>query len=198
MKAIQSFAPHLVPRPVAKGSWRDSPTEHFLLLEYHDLDLGPTDFSALPLEIAKLHLSSQGSRTTFGFPHPTYHGWLEQYNREADSWETFFSGALSRSFSLYKDVVNKINPLEWEAELEIQMQVLLNIVIPRLLRPLESGPHPIKPTLLHGDLWQGNFGIDKKTLRPMVFDPCCFWGHNECKSFFRMASLPTGPTLISA
>jgi len=36
----------------------------------------------------------------------------------------------------------------------------------------------IKPSLLHGDLWSGNFGFDKEG-NPVIFDPSPYYGHNE-------------------
>ena len=58
---------------------------------------------------------------------------------------------------------------------------LFGKVIPRLLRPLESEGRTLTPALAHGDLWCGNTGVvDEVTGDAMVFDPACFWAHNEC------------------
>jgi protein-ribulosamine 3-kinase len=180
--AIQRFAPNLSPRPVARGNWGQVLHENFLLFEYHDLNLGPADFTSLPVAIAKLHRDSQGSCNEFGFVRPTYHGWIEQCNPKMKSWEAFFSDALNDSFRLYKRVVGETRFASIiDHEMEIRIEALLVRVVPRLLRSLDTGPHAIQPTLLHGDLWQGNFALDKATLRPIIFDPCSFWGHNECK-----------------
>ena len=61
------------------------------------------------------------------------------------------------------------------------LPVLFDKVIPRLLRPLESEGRCIKPTLVHGDLWYANSGIDVNTNQPLIFDACGFYAHNECK-----------------
>ena len=53
-------------------------------------------------------------------------------------------------------------------------------VIPRLLRPMETGTRRLKPTLVHGCLWHGNVGVDVKTDEPMLYDCCAFYGHHEC------------------
>ena len=56
---------------------------------------------------------------------------------------------------------------------------MLSKVIPRLLRPLETGGRSIRPCLVHSDLWPGNCKPDANTDEIMMFDSCAFWGHNE-------------------
>ena len=68
------------------------------------------------------------------------------------------------------------------AELEELHIPLYEMVIPCLLRPLETGGRLIEPVLVHGDLWYGNAATDLGTGVPIVFDACCFYAHNECKS----------------
>ena len=55
-------------------------------------------------------------------------------------------------------------------------------VVPRLLRPLETGGRSIRPSLIHGDLWHGNAETDAETGEPVIFDAASFYAHNECKS----------------
>ncbi|KFY81145.1 hypothetical protein V499_00079 [Pseudogymnoascus sp. VKM F-103] len=52
-------------------------------------------------------------------------------------------------------------------------------VIPRLLRPMESGGRFIKPSLVHGDLWCGNAAVNSETGCQLVYDPSSFYAHNE-------------------
>lgn len=59
------------------------------------------------------------------------------------------------------------------------MPVLFDKVIPRLLRPLESSGRSVKPSLVHGDLWYANSGIDTETGKLLIFDACSFYAHNE-------------------
>ena len=66
-------------------------------------------------------------------------------------------------------------------ELEELTAQLYEEVIPRLLRPL-TVLNSIKPVLIHGDLWYGNCCTDNATGKPIVFDACAFWAHNECTS----------------
>lgn len=55
----------------------------------------------------------------------------------------------------------------------------LEKVVPRLLLPLQSKGRVLKPSLLHGDCWDGNTATDKNTGEAFVFDVCSFYGHNE-------------------
>ena len=66
-------------------------------------------------------------------------------------------------------------------ELEDLMPSLFEKVIPRLLRPLESGGNKIVPSLVHGDLWCGNVAATMAEDAAIIYDPSCFWAHNECR-----------------
>jgi protein-ribulosamine 3-kinase len=37
----------------------------------------------------------------------------------------------------------------------------------------------IQPSLLHGDLWAGNWDVATSTHRPCLFDPAAYYGHAE-------------------
>jgi protein-ribulosamine 3-kinase len=67
--------------------------------------------------------------------------------------------------------------VEWRELLE----VTINKVVPRLLRPLETGGRQIQPRLVHGDLYAGNVSVDVVTGAPILFDATCLYAHNECK-----------------
>lgn len=58
----------------------------------------------------------------------------------------------------------------------------MSMVVPRLLRPLETGGRQIKPSLVHGDLYSGNVSVDVETGRPVLYDATCLYAHNECKT----------------
>ena len=65
----------------------------------------------------------------------------------------------------------------------------MNKVVPRLLRPLETGGRQIKPNLVHGDLYSGNVSVDAQDGRPMLYDATCLYAHNECKAIRLTARL---------
>ncbi|KAL2132433.1 hypothetical protein VTI74DRAFT_3802 [Chaetomium olivicolor] len=66
-----------------------------------------------------------------------------------------------------------------DEEFQKLSEKILTKVIPRLIRPMETDGRRIQPVLLHGELWHGNVSVDNATDEPVLYDPCCFYGHNE-------------------
>jgi len=66
-------------------------------------------------------------------------------------------------------------------ELEHLDKRIIEKVIPRLLRPMESRGRKLKPSLVPGDLWHGNIRADALSNVPVLYDCGSFYGHNECK-----------------
>lgn len=171
--AIASITPDFVPTPIGWGTFKSSPDTHFYLCKFHDLAEELPDPGAFCAKLAKLHRSSSSSK--YGFHIVTYNGDLPQENSYTDTWEEFFANGLRHMFKLNLD---RGGPCD---ELEQLMPAMFEKAIPRLLRPLETCGNSIKPSLVHGDLWCGNAAVDQETNQPLVFDPSCFWAHNECK-----------------
>ena len=106
----------------------------------------------------------------------TYNGNMPQENGFTETWEEFFANGLKHVFDLNFKAAGP------SQEVEKMMPKMFEMVIPRLLRPLESGGNSIAPSLVHGDLWRGNAAVTVADDAPLVYDPSCFWAHNECKS----------------
>ena len=70
-----------------------------------------------------------------------------------------------------------------DVELKTLLGQTISKVIPRLLRPLETGGRQIKPCLVHGDLYSGNVSVHAATRGPILYDPACLYAHNECESY---------------
>ncbi|OBT74195.1 hypothetical protein VF21_07029 [Pseudogymnoascus sp. 05NY08] len=87
-----------------------------------------------------------------------------------------------------------------DPELTELSKALFEKVIPRMMRPLETGGRTIEPCLVHSDIWLGNVKPDAETEEPIIFDSCAFWGHNEGSSssrsvMYESASVQNGRAL---
>jgi len=153
----------LVPEVVDKGP-------DFLLLEWIEVGKNSTDSSMdeLGRQLAELH-SFHGEK--FGFVEDNYLGDSPQSNLTStagkDNWAIFFAG----------------NRLHFQAELAEkkgyatpEIRGLLDVLIEKI-PDLLSGTEE-KPSLLHGDLWCGNYLIDVDG-RPWLIDPAVYYGHRE-------------------
>ncbi|EAU38482.1 conserved hypothetical protein [Aspergillus terreus NIH2624] len=174
MAAIYAVTPDFAPRPISYGTYKTNKETHFFLCEYREMKPAimpePTSFGA---GLADLHKDSVSPEGKFGFHITTYSGNLPQKNDWEDSWEVFFTRNMR--WALECEIAAKGH----DPQFDILVPVIFGKVIPRLLRPLESEGWSVKPSLVHGDLWYANSGVDAKTNMPLVFDACCFYAHNE-------------------
>lgn len=173
--AVHKVLPDFVPKPIAWGSYEATPNTHFFLCEFREMMdemPEPDKFAAL---LATVHQKSISPTGKFGFHVITYAGNLPQYVEWEHSWQTFFTKSLRQALKLEME---RKGPSK---ELDDLIPILFDKVVPRLLGPLESEGRRVKPSLVHGDLWYANSGIDIATGQPLVFDACCFFAHNECK-----------------
>ena len=174
MKAIYDVLPEFVPRPITCGTYSMIPDTHFFLCEFREMTDAisePDKFAAL---LSTLHKKSVSRTGQFGFHITTYAGNLPQFVSWEDSWERFFTKSMRHALDLE---IERKGP---SPELDVLSHALFERVIPRLLGPLESNGRKIQRSLVHGDLWYANAGIDVHTGQPIVFDACCFFAHNEC------------------
>ncbi|KAK7756560.1 hypothetical protein SLS62_001397 [Diatrype stigma] len=124
-------------------------------------------------KIASLHRKGVSPTGKFGFPVPTVCGIMERTVEWEDSWATSFTHQL-------KDVIKYDNETNgpWPA-FDDACNQLIDVVIPRLLGALQSDGRNIIPTLIHGDLWERNVGIDMETGDIITFDAGSTYAHNE-------------------
>lgn len=174
MEAIYEVLPEFVPKPTACGTYSTIPDTHFFLCEFRKMTNVMPDPDQFAFLLATLHKKSEPPTGKFGFHITTYAGNLPQFVAWEKSWEAFFSKSMRYALDLE---IEKKGPSE---ELNVLSRPLFEKVIPRLLRPLESGGRVVKRSLVHGDLWYANAGIDVHTNQAIVFDACCFFAHNEC------------------
>lgn len=134
-------------------------------IDLERLDLEPTnrDIEALFGEqLAHLHRHTQGQ---FGWFRDNTIGLTPQRNNLSDDWVEFF----------------RIHRLGFQVDLAISNGYGAEVadLAGRLARNLEdlfNGYAPV-PSLLHGDLWGGNWGAVSG--EPVMFDPAVYYGDRE-------------------
>lgn len=173
MTAIHKATPHFAPLSIAWGTYALDPDIHFFLCSFHEMSDELPDVERFSASVAALHRNGKSPTGKYGFPVGTFQGNLPQDNTWTDTWEEFYIQGLKRMFQLEKEAQGP------SSELDSLRTPLYEKVIPRLLRPLETGGRSIEPSLVHGDLWYGNASTDLATDEPIVFDACCFYAHNE-------------------
>lgn len=166
-----------VPKPIGVGRYQvpDPPT-YFYLSHFVNMDVTvapePAEFTK---RLAQLHRVSRSPTGKFGFHVRTCDGQVANTVDWQDSWATFFTrlllGVCERDLATNGPWI----------KLERATEQLVNAVIPRLLGCLEAEGRVLKPSIIHGDLWEGNMGIDLETGKSVLFDAGSYYGHNESK-----------------
>jgi fructosamine-3-kinase len=124
-------------------------------LDFADLPRG----EAMGRALARLHRIAQGSR--FGWHLDNFIGRTPQVNAWDDAWVRFFRD-------------RRLRPqFELASAHRLRGADALLDAVPHLLRD-----HAPAPSLLHGDLWGGNWAADARG-EPVVFDPAVYFGDRE-------------------
>ncbi|KAH7393136.1 Fructosamine kinase-domain-containing protein [Cadophora sp. MPI-SDFR-AT-0126] len=173
MQAIYAILPEYVPKPIAHGTYASDPKLHFFLMALVDMTNEVAEVETLPKLIADMHIKGTSPNGKYGFHVPTNEGALQQPNTWADSWEAFFTDLFKRLFNFEQEIHGE------NEEMQSLYKDMIDKVIPRLLRPLETGGNEIKPALIHADLWDGNTTTDAVTGNPIIFDASSCYGHSE-------------------
>jgi len=153
-----------VPWPIGQGIHED---HAWLLCEY--LPLGPGDPHAeerLGEGLAALHAHHADA---FGWTLDNHIGLSLQRNDWTKDWPEFFA----RQRLGYQRQLLSSHDDGRHARL-VEHLIKLEDALPDLL----SDDQP-KPSLLHGDLWFGNWGALSNG-EPVVFDPACHYGDPDC------------------
>lgn len=148
-----------VPEPVATGL---AEGQAYIVME--NLDLGGSGSGArLGLELAALH---QATRARFGWFRDNTIGSTPQYNSENSDWVSFWR----------------------EQRLGVQLKMAagrgsgsaLQRKGERLMAELPAffATYTPTPSLLHGDLWSGNYAYCRDGT-PVLFDPAVYYGDRE-------------------
>lgn len=164
-----------MPNAAGWGEYTNGDTQvYFYLGNFHDMELfaapEPIEFTS---QIAELHRQGASPTGMFGFPVPTVCGKVERVVNWEKSWAKLYARQLEALIK--KDTATNGYWPEYDAA----CKQIINAVIPRLLGALQSDGRDITPTLIHGDLWEGNVGIDMETDETISFDPGSTYAHNE-------------------
>ena len=139
------------------------------LLVMDFIDLYPhTDKSHKNLgqQLAKMHLMRHTEM--YGFDSNNNIGSSSQLNPWTEDWVSFF-----RDFRL-------------EVHIKMLVEKYQDLELAKLCHPLlEKLPSlfdglDVYPSLLHGDLWQGNCAADADE-KAIIFDPAAYYGHHEAE-----------------
>ncbi|MEC3908336.1 fructosamine kinase family protein [Tamlana sp. 2201CG12-4] len=148
------------PKVIAFDSFENSA---FLLMEFIESKQATAeDFKVLGKQLAALH---QCISENFGLDTDNYIGSLPQSNTVHKTWGDFYTD--ERLLPQLK--LAKQKDLLSDAECPSEQQIK---------NYLESLFQNIKPSLLHGDLWSGNYLISKDGT-PYLIDPSVYYGHSE-------------------
>ena len=174
---LYAAVPDFTPKPYAWGTYAADPNIHFFLCEFVDMDeVTLPDPQKFARGLAILHRSTVSPNGKYGFPVATLQGLVPQFADWTDTWEEFFSRSFRRL------VENEEKAQGPDAEMRKLEEAIFSKVIPRLLRPLETGGRSIRPCLVHGDTWDGNVATNLNSNNPVIFDSTCIYAHNECES----------------
>ena len=136
----------------------------YLLMEFIE-SKNPTskEFEALGHQLADLHTFSVGD--SFGWKQDNYIGSLPQSNKNHSDWALFYAQ-------------ERLLP---QLKMTKEKRLLISSEIPsesNLLKGCERFFPKVKPALLHGDLWSGNYLINAQGI-PYLIDPAVYFGHHE-------------------
>jgi protein-ribulosamine 3-kinase len=174
-KILGYYLPDNVSIALAYGTLEQDTSQSFLLTPFRDMeDITPNPTQLVEV-LERLHTSSVSENGKFGFHVATFNGHVPLVNDWTNTWEEWYSRQLQSDIHWLDGCIGK------DADFNRVVAEFVDKVVPRLLRPLQTGGRNIKPTLVHGDIWHGNAQIDMASQKVILFDSCCCYAHNERK-----------------
>jgi fructosamine-3-kinase len=135
----------------------------FLLLEYLEAAPQTSDFwETFGRRLAGLHRHSDDH---FGLDHDNYIGSLRQYNDPKENWIDFFRE---------ERLLVQMELAATKGLLGERLRKAFENLFPQLEEIFPSEP----ASLIHGDLWSGNFMVDDKG-EACIIDPAVYYGFRE-------------------
>ncbi|MCD8739858.1 fructosamine kinase family protein [Mucilaginibacter roseus] len=160
LELIRSTQTIAVPHVIMQG---DAGDKSYLVLEWIDTKKADAvNTRELGEQLAAMHRVSAES---FGLPYDNYIGSLNQSNKQHTTWAEFF-------------VKERLTPLISMAKERDLLNTEDIKLVERLYNKLPELFDEEKPSLIHGDLWGGNYLISGRG-KPYLIDPAASYGHRE-------------------
>ena len=168
LNAIAQTGSIKTPHIFCSGTENRKPGYSFLLLEFISGTNRILEYwETFARQLATMHQSSTTDFVpggNYGFPNDNYIGAGKQINTPRDSWISFFRDC--RLKPQFQSAANYFDAADQKR-------------ITKLLERLDSLlVEPKHPSLLHGDLWSGNF-LTGNDGRAWLIDPASYVGHAE-------------------
>jgi fructosamine-3-kinase len=126
----------------------------------------PTDHEGYDEKLGKgLAVLHRKLGHAYGFPHSNYCGNTSQDNTWTDSWPEFY--AIRRIDALVKQLIAKRG-------ISTDEQKIYKRLVDRIPKLID---HSTVPSLIHGDLWSGNYMYTANG--PALIDPACYYADRE-------------------
>jgi protein-ribulosamine 3-kinase len=149
-----------VPKPILCDEVED---KQILLLEWIETGPGTGQFwKTFGEQLVWLHHTTQDH---FGLDEDNYMGSLSQKNGAHSDWNKFF-------------IECRLQPQIKLAEEKHLLQKKHLASFEKLYSKLPEIFNDEKPSLVHGDLWRGNFMCDENS-QPVLIDPAVYYGHRS-------------------
>ncbi|CAK8054166.1 fructosamine kinase family protein [Eupransor demetentiae] len=157
LKALGQYV--RVPEVIKQGELGDNA---YLILSW--IERGQGDQADLGKMMANLH-SHHGQR--FGFEISNTVDYVPKDNTWNDNWADFF-------------IEQRLKPLMKQAQKKAFWLTQRGDHFANLIKTIQNDEHAnsVKPSLLHGDFWGGNFMFDQSG-QPVLYDPNAFYGDRE-------------------
>lgn len=149
-----------IPEPVIYGNFE---TKIFLITEF--IQGGESSKNFWQIFAHQLAALQQHSNTQFGLSTTNYIGSLQQQNNLCKTWSEFYE--TQRIMPLMQLAFNQNKCTRQDVLLAESLCGRFKNLFPEE-----------KPSLVHGDLWNGNFIADENGL-PVIYDPAVYYGNRE-------------------
>ncbi|KAI1336663.1 Fructosamine/Ketosamine-3-kinase [Xylariaceae sp. FL0016] len=173
MAAIYQTMPGIAPRPRGFGPCDVRKGTYFFVCDYLDLTHALPDAVDLGQKLAEFHLQSRSPTGQFGFHCTSFDGKNPLSTSWDSSWTSYFRRLVHDHYQLEKAANGY-----WK-QFDDVMQLTLDRLIPRLLDALVADGRTVRPTLIHGDLWESNIGTEKESGEVFIYDACAYYAHHE-------------------